>query len=177
VKEAEQFKLNPASVSSSTWSKLATATVARQYHSTALLLPDGRVWTGGSNPNNSDDREERMEVFSPPYLFKGLRPTIVSAPDRLEWNKDFTISCSNPGAISHAVLIRCGSATHGFDVDQRLVELQVDSRTNTNVVFKLLPDRNILPPGHYMLFALNAAGVPSRAVIVSCGGSSSERIC
>jgi galactose oxidase len=111
-----------------------------------------------------------MEVFSPPYLFNGPRPTIFSAPDRLQWNQNFTVSCSNPADISHAVLIRCGSATHGFDVDQRLVELQVDSRTKTNVVFKPLPNRNILPIGHYMLFALNASGVPSRAVIVRCGG-------
>jgi hypothetical protein len=111
-----------------------------------------------------------MEVFSPPYLFKGPRPTIVSAPDRLRWNQNFTVSCSNPAGITRAVLIRCGSATHGFDADQRLVELQVQSPTATGLVVKAPPNCNIAPPGYYMLFVVNAVGVPSRAVIVSCGG-------
>src|SRR5439155_17287522 len=119
------------------WTTLASATVPRQYHSAALLLPDGRVWTGGSNPNNGTAREERMEVFSPPYLFRGPRPIISAAPDRLVWANTFLIHSSNATDIVRVVLSRCGSATHGFDSDQRLVELEIQSRStaqNTLVV-------------------------------------------
>ena len=73
-----------------TWTLMAPSTVPRLYHSTALLLPDGRVVAAGGNPEggthvvwDQDPEEEmRLDVFSPPYLFKGARPTIASAPDQ-----------------------------------------------------------------------------------------------
>ena len=72
------------------WRLMATATVPRLYHSTALLLPDGRVLAAGGNPEGGhsvtwlppDPEEEmRLEVFSPPYLFRGPRPAVAAAPD------------------------------------------------------------------------------------------------
>src|SRR6266853_1344512 len=62
-----------------TWALAAKAQVARMYHSIALLLPDGRVLAAGSNPNRRDD-ELRLEIFHPPYLFKGPRPFVETAP-------------------------------------------------------------------------------------------------
>ena len=163
VREAEQY--DPVN---GTWTRLAGAAVPRQYHSAALLLPDGRVWTGGSNPNDGTVREERMEVFSPPYLFRGPRPTIDSSPTDLVWAANFSIHSQNAAGITRVVLIRCGSATHGFDADQRLVELEIQSRSvsQNTLVVKAPPNSNIAPPGNYMLFVLDANDVPSYARMV-----------
>jgi hypothetical protein len=163
VREAEQY--DPVN---GTWTRLAAATVTRQYHSTALLLPDGRVWTGGSNPNDGTAREERMEIFSPPYLFRGSRPTIDFAPTNLVRDTTFSIRSQNVEDIASVVMIRCGSATHGFDADQRLVELGIQSRSRpeSTLVVKAPPNNNVAPPGYYILFVLNANKVPSRGRMV-----------
>ena len=152
------------------WTRLAEATVPRQYHSTALLLPDGRVWTGGSNPmpGNGTIREERMEVFSPPYLFRGDRPIIQSVPENISYAVNFSIICFNPDRIKSATLMRCGSSTHGFDADQRFVEIEITNRSvaaNT-LTLKSPPNNNIAPPGAYMLFVLNFNDVPCHAHII-----------
>jgi hypothetical protein len=166
VREVEQF--DPVT---GTWTTLAAAAVPRQYHSTALLLPDGRVWTGGSNPNDSGSREERMEVFSPPYLFKGDRPIIASAPDVIKWNTNFEIHSPDAASITRVVVIRCGSATHGFDSDQRFIQLSIQGPvSNIGILVKAPPHGMIAPPGYYMLFVLTANDVPSHAVIVRCAG-------
>ena len=166
VLQVEQF--DPAT---GAWTTLAAATVPRQYHSTALLLPDGRVWTGGSNVNDTMVREERMEVYSPPYLFAGPRPVISSVPDVIQWNTNFEIGSPDAAGIVQVVLIRCGSATHGFDSDQRLVELHIQGPSNNNrIVVKAPPHGMVAPPGYYMLFILNGSAVPSHAVIVRCAG-------
>src|SRR5664280_733039 len=78
--------------STDSWRAVASAVVARMYHSVALLLPDGRVVTAGNTPskgqhvawNQDPDHEEmRLEIYSPPYLFRGSRPVITSVPH--EW--------------------------------------------------------------------------------------------
>jgi hypothetical protein len=170
VLEAEQY--DPATNS---WKKLAAARYPRQYHSTALLLPDGRVWTGGSNkrgasanPNDGTAREDKMEVFSPPYLSQGQRPTIDASPTDLIWAANFSIHSQDVADIGRVVLMRCGSATHGFDADQRLVELEIQRRSvrQKTLIVKAPPNANIAPPGYYMLFALNTDGVPSHARMV-----------
>src|SRR5262249_23884744 len=65
-----------------TWTVAAKATVPRFYHSVALLLPDGRVITVGSNPSRTAD-ELRLELFHPPYLFRGPRPFIERVPEQI----------------------------------------------------------------------------------------------
>jgi galactose oxidase len=109
-----------------------------------------------------------MEVFSPPYLFKGPRPTIDSSPTNLVWATNFSIGSQNAADIARVVLIRCGSATHGFDADQRFVELEIQSRSvpQDTLVVKAPPNGNVAPPGYYMLFVLNTNGVPSSARMV-----------
>src|SRR5262249_56140676 len=84
VLDAESY--NPAS---NTWSLAAQAQVARMYHSIALLLPDGRVLAAGSNPNRRDD-ELRLEIFHPPYLFRGPRPFIEVAPQEIQYGSTNT---------------------------------------------------------------------------------------
>jgi hypothetical protein len=174
VRAAERY--DPAT---GQWSTLAEATVPRQYHSTALLMPDGRVWTAGSNhdgkesfrnnllsPSDADEpgvdnRELRIELFSPPYLFRGPRPTLEAAPETLTLPGTFEIGTPDSAEIERAALIRCGSVTHAFDFDQRYIGLAVQSRTASTVTLGLPPDHQIAPPGYYLLFLLGGQDVPS----------------
>ena len=91
------------------WTLTAAATVPRLYHSTAVLLPDGRVVAAGGNPEGGsqvawippDEEEEmRLEVFSPPYLFKGPRPTITAAPTQATYGQTVTIDTPQASTIS-----------------------------------------------------------------------------
>ena len=145
------------------WTMLAPAQVPRLYHSTAVLLPDGRVLTtgGGQGGNYADHRD--YEVFSPPYLFKGARPTISAAPVAVKYGQNFTVT--TPNTIQKVRWIRLGSATHANDMNQRLNELTFTQSGSTLTITP--PVVNDCPPGHYMLFVLDAAGVPSEAKIIA----------
>jgi hypothetical protein len=146
------------------WTTLGSATVPRVYHSVGLLLPDGRVWTAGSNHDGErglNNRELRMEVFHPPYLFRGPRPTIEDAPGEIDLPSTFAISTPQAPAIRSVALIRCGSVTHAFDADQRYVGLAIESRTATQLGIASPPDSRIAPPGYYLLFVVDDNGVPS----------------
>jgi hypothetical protein len=152
VKSAELFD-----VESETWRSLAAQTAGRMYHSTTVLLPDGRVLSAGQN---SGSYQTTGEIFSPPYLFRGPRPTIESAPSAVTYGKSFFIATSD--AIDKAVLIRPSSTTHQMDTDQRYVRLAFTvSSGGLNAVSP--PNRNHAPPGWYMLFLVNSSGVPSVA--------------
>jgi hypothetical protein len=149
----------------------------RAYHSTALLLPDGRVFSGGDNkhpkpPNGTDAMSDTGEIYSPPYLFKNrghARPTISKAPAGVRWNRKFAIR-TRSRQIAKAVLIAPGAATHGVDMNQRYVPLRV-TRVVPGKRLKVLapPNRNIAPPGYYMLFILNRHDVPSVAKWIRLG--------
>ncbi|MEA2398544.1 MAG: hypothetical protein QOK25_2100 [Thermoleophilaceae bacterium] len=131
----------------------------RAYHSTAVLLPDGRVLSGG------DDRvatSDTGEIYSPPYLFKGPRPSIDSAPAEIAWGAPLRIGTTSPG-VTRAVLMAPGVTTHGADMQARHVELQVSSHDASGIDAIAPPSANVAPPGWYMLFVLNSDGVPSVA--------------
>jgi galactose oxidase-like protein/HYDIN/CFA65/VesB family protein/uncharacterized protein DUF1573 len=168
------------------WQTLAFASerIARVYHSVALLLPDARVWVAGSNhdsarnragvrPDTGDDaRELRIEVFSPPYLFThdaqgrivpAPRPRIARVRNGSGYGLDFTIETPDAGRVRSVVLVRCGSATHAFNPDQRLVELEVVQRTEMMLRAKAPPNGFVAPPGYYLLFLVNQSGTPSVA--------------
>lgn len=152
--------------STNSWQTLAQAKVARQYHAVALLLPDGRVWTAGSQvrcEGGLQSRELRIEIFSPPYLFWGTRPTISNAPAAITpaSSGSFTVSTPQAATISTVTLVRCGSTTHGFDADQRCIELAITSRSSSALNVSLPPDNRIAPPGYYFLFVIGSNGVPS----------------
>jgi hypothetical protein len=147
-----------------TWDRAATATVPRLYHATALLLPDGRVMTAGTdgswNQPPYNVGELRIELYSPPYLFRGRRPTLAGAPDGVQYGQNFTIDTLDAPIVDEVVLVRCGSVTHSSNFNQRLVELIVTARTDHTVTATAPPDGYVAAPGIYLLFVL-AAGVPS----------------
>lgn len=159
VWEAELY--DPAA---NTWTTMAEMSIPRLYHATALLLPDGRVMTAGTdilwNPDPFHDSERRVEVFSPPYLFQGPRPTIASAPDTASYGQQFTVHSPDAATVDAAALVRCGSTTHSFNSDQRYVGLRIVGRTDETLTLEAPPDGNVAPPGAYMLFLLRD-GVPS----------------
>ncbi len=156
-----------------TWSSAGQSTIARLYHSVALLLPDATVWVAGSNPFQGA-WEPRMEIYTPAYLFTtntsgqvvpATRPRITTAPLRVGYNAAFTVQTPDAADIASAVLIRPGSATHSFDFDQRLLNLTFTTGSGVlNVTSPL--NSNVAPPGDYMLFLVNRKGVPSVAAWV-----------
>jgi hypothetical protein len=146
----------------------------RAYHSTALLLPDGRVFSAGDDlhPRETDgsvSRTDTAEIYSPPYLFKGPRPTIDAAPDVLHWGEAFGVGSASPG-LSYAVLVAPGATTHAADMHQRIVGLQLTAAMpGAGLSVVAPPSAAVAPPGYYMLFLLNDAGVPSVARWVRLG--------
>jgi Galactose oxidase-like, Early set domain/Glyoxal oxidase N-terminus len=140
------------------WTAMCSSTVPRLYHATALLLPDGRVMTAGTdgswNPPPYNVGEFRIELFSPPYLFAGPRPVIENAPAGIRHQEEFIINAADSSSITEVVLVRCGSVTHSFNFNQRLVELTISCRLRTGLVVEAPPHGYVAPPGFYLLFVL-----------------------
>jgi len=147
------------------WTTLASNSVIRVYHSTALLLPDGRVLVTGSGDAFGNANHYNAELFSPPYLFKGTRPTISSTTTTLGYGQSFFVGTPTPTAIARVTLTRLGSVTHAFDSNQRFNELSFVG-TAGGLTVTTPASRNLAPPGHYLLFILNGNGVPSKARII-----------
>ena len=101
-----------------TWTTLASMATYRGYHSTAFVLPDGRVVSAGG-----EDVGANAEIFSPPYLFQGARPRIAAAPDRVSYGQTFSVSSPDAASVARVTLLRLPSITHGFDQNQRFTEL------------------------------------------------------
>jgi hypothetical protein len=140
------------------WTSLAPQTVQRTYHSTAVLLPDGRVVSAGSN--NGAAAEITYEIFSPPYLFQGTRPVIQSPPTSLTYGEKFNIITAQASTITRVALVHPGATTHADDFDQRYVDLTF--KIGAKGVQATAPaNGNQAPPGYYMLVIVNANGVPS----------------
>jgi hypothetical protein len=143
------------------------AKFARMYHSTALLLPDATVATAGSNPQRGTF-DNHIEIYSPAYLFDAngnpaTRPVITGVPRRIGYNSTpFKVQTPDALNIKSVVLVKPGSDTHAYDMEQRLVGLTFTAASGELTV-NAAPNLNITPPGYYMLFLLNQAGVPSVA--------------
>jgi hypothetical protein len=152
----------------------------RAYHSVAMLLPDGRVFSGGddyhpSGPGGEFSTSDTGEVYSPPYLFRGPRPSITTAPDTVAWGDEFGVASSSPD-LSRAVLVAPSAPTHATDMQQRHVELQITRTVDgKGVNVKAPPSPGVAPPGYYMLFLLNRDGVPSVARWVKLDPSAPDR--
>lgn len=154
---------------------------ARQYHSTALLLPDGRVLSTGDDLNpvlappwdrSTSSPHDTGEIYSPPYLFSATpRPVISSAPQAVKWNVPFGVGTS--GDIDEAVLIAPAAVTHANDMNQRFVPLHTNSTQPGGISVQSPPSANVAPPGWYMLFLVND-GVPSVAKWVRLGGDAAN---
>jgi hypothetical protein len=151
------------------WQTMASMHTPREYHSTAVLLPDGRVLQSGMGADFGNVTDETSaEFFSPPYLFKGVRPTITAAPTQVHYGQNFTISTPDGATISSAVLIRAGAATHFFDQATRFVPVSFQ-QTIGGLSITPPANGNAAPPGYYMLFIVNNSGVPAVAPFVQVG--------
>lgn len=158
-----------------TWSLMAPADRHRGYHSTAVLLPDGRVLVGGGDVEASttgadeEPASSTISIFSPPYLFQGSRPSIETAPDKVTYGDgSFTVTSPDAGDVSEVTLVRMGATTHSLNTDQRVLEPSF-TRDGTALTVDAPDDGARAPPGAYMLFLVDGEGVPSVAATVMVG--------
>jgi len=153
-----------------TMSSAGSNAFPRLYHSVSLLLPDATVWVAGGNPQRGT-YEQHIEIYTPPYLFNAdgspaTRPTITSVtPGVVGYGSTFQVQTPDAASIGQVVLMRPGSPTHAFDMDQRMVGLSFAASSGSLTVSGP-PSAGIAPPGYYMVFLINTAGVPSVAKFV-----------
>jgi hypothetical protein len=148
------------------WTVVASSTVTRGYHATALLLPDGRVLLAGSGDGKNAPDQKNAELYSPPYLFRGSRPTITSAPSSVRYGEQFRIDTPDARAVTHVSLIRLGAVTHAFDQNQQRFQRLAFTADAARLTVTAPLSGNRAPPGHYMVFILNGAGAPSVGRII-----------
>ncbi|MDF5715253.1 MAG: DUF1929 domain-containing protein [Rhizonema sp. NSF051] len=151
---------------SENWRTLAPMQIPRTYHSVALLLPDGRIFSGGGGLCDCDVNHFDAQIYSPPYLFApdgtlANRPTINSAPDRAVYGN--TIQVNTDRYISSFSLVRFSAVTHTVNTDQRRIPLTFYTADTNSYNIQIPGDPGIAPPGYYMLFAFDSQGVPSIA--------------
>jgi Domain of unknown function (DUF1929)/Fibronectin type III domain len=150
---------NPAT---ETWSTAAPIAAARNYHSSAMLMPNGTVLVaGGGHPNGlSDPGQFSAQIYSPPYLFDGPRPAITSAPASSTYGSSITVSTPDASSIGSVNLVSLGADTHQSDMAQHFVPLSFTAGSGSLTV--QTPANSALAPyGNYMLFIVNKQGVPS----------------
>jgi Domain of unknown function (DUF1929)/Kelch motif len=160
------------------WRVLPKMTRLRNYHSTALLMPNGAVWHSGSNKdceqsfidstgNHIDTGDRTVEIYEPWY-FCEQRPTITGVTSRACAGETINIETPDARKIDEVVLVRCGSFTHAFNPDQRIVSVPFErSRGTGNLLIARLPNNSaVLIPGYYLLFILYANHVPSEGRFV-----------
>lgn len=156
------------------WSTTATAAKARLYHSISMLMPDGSVLTGaGGAPGPV--KQLNAEIYFPPYLYKtdgsgqpAVRPVISTAPTAATWGQDIAVTMKSTGTVARMTLVRFGAVTHAFHSDQRFQDVPF-SQSGKNLTVTLPALAHTAPPGFYMLFALDANGVPSKAKVLRLG--------
>jgi hypothetical protein len=156
---------------------LASPTVGRDYHSEALLLPDGRIVTLGGNPLFGDKNDTTpgyfqtaIEIYSPPYLYHGSRPQITGGPRQLLRGQAGAYTTSNSKDVSGARLLAPSAFTHVTNVNQRSIEVSVVRRGPHTIVITVPTGAGLVPTQWYMLFVTNSAGTPSVGYWVHVGG-------
>lgn len=155
------------------WQAAATAVQMRLYHSVSLLLPDGRVLTGGGGAPGPQTNLN-AELYHPPYLYKAdgsgqlaPRPVITSAPATATWGGNIQVG-TDATSVSRVTLVKTGSATHTVDFDQRFLNLGFTG-AGASLQVAMPGSRQLAPPGFYMLFVFDGAGVPSVAKVIRLG--------
>ena len=146
------------------WKSMAADPVPRNYHSAAVLLPDGRVAVFGSNPGDGSF-ELRISMYEPNYLFKGARPVISGVPEEAHYGDQLSFPVESGETIRWAQLLRPMSVTHQMDPNMRLVDLPIVVDGGVATV-SIPTNPNLLPPGPYMLNITDSKGVPSQSVWV-----------
>lgn len=144
-----------------TWTTVATAATPRLYHNTALLLSDGRVFVSGGGADSGVPDQYNGEIYSPPYLFKGARPTISSVPTgSIGYGSTFFVGTPNGAQIASVSLITPGAVSHFTNMNQRFMNLSF-TQTSGGLTVTAPANANYAPPGYYMLFIVDTNGVPS----------------
>lgn len=144
-----------------TWSPMATLPSMRDYHSVALLLPSGKVMMSGWNNTT-------IEIFSPPYLLRGTRPVISSAPSEIYYEENFVIESPDADSIIKVVLVRPMAITHQTDTEQKVLEMPyIYDHTVPTLLTVTAPHsghpHSLAQQGYYMMFIIKNSGVPSVA--------------
>jgi hypothetical protein len=160
---------------SNSFSSADSNALPRLYHNIQLLLPDGTVFLAGGNPAQGIF-ENHIEIYQPAYLFNSdgspaTRPKAASdTPSSITYGQSFTLTTPDAASISSVALLKAGSVTHSFDMDQRYIGLSYTAGQGS-VKVTGPPNSNIAPPGYYMLFLINQAGTPSLASWVQVSGT------
>ena len=163
---------------------LAREPVYRDYHSTALLLPDGRILSAGGN---GTAYRRTATIFYPPYLFDGntlpTRDPITGSPARVKYGTTFTVCTAEASTIASACLIRPGAVTHAFDHNQRYVPLSISKATSPARLLLTSPaNGKVAPPGDYLLFIVDSTSaggksIPSFGKWITVGGVAGRDTC
>jgi galactose oxidase len=159
------------------WTLMAAEQIDRCYHSTAVLLPDGRVMSAGGGEyqpavelasNDPADTHLEAQIFSPPLLFRGPRPEILDVPAEITYGQTFPVTTSGSVEIGSASLVGLSSVTHSFNTGQRINFLTISVSENS-VTLTAPPNANVCPPGFHLLFLLSKDGVPAlgRMILVT----------
>ena len=162
-----------------TWRTVADMSVPRNYHSVALLMTDGRVWSGGGGICNCAGDHPDHQVYSPGYLFNpdgslAARPSISTAPASISYGRTFNIQASV--GITRFSFIKMSGVTHNLNSDLRQLKLAYTTSGNGTYAVSVPSNPNVLTPGFWMLFAVNSAGVPSVAKVVQVVSNSAPVI-
>ena len=155
-------------VATNSFSWAANSITGRDYHSGGILLPNGSVLTLGGNPlyGNAQDTEpqtfnQEIDVYYPPYMFQGGRPSIESAPKVMEPSRSYLVKVNDPASIQYLRLMRPDNPTHVTDVNARSIAVNFTQAGNGYLRITIPSDSNVIPPSYYLLFAVNGKGVPS----------------
>ncbi|MCM1939618.1 kelch motif-containing protein [Streptomyces sp. G3] len=149
--------------------RVADPLVGRNYHSGSILLPDGRLMFFGSDSLYADKAntkpgkfEQRIEIYTPPYLYRDSRPDLSGGPQTIERGGSGTFTSRAASTVKKVRLIRPSASTHVTDVDQRSIALDFKARGDKLTV-TVPTNENLVQSGWYMMFATDGEGTPSKA--------------
>ncbi len=161
------------------WRSVADHSVPRNYHSVALLMTDGRVWSGGGGLCNCSADHPDHQVYSPPYLFNAdgslaTRPTINAAPDVVTFGRVATVQAT--AGLQKFSLIKFSALTHVLNSDLRYLSVPFSETSAGQYQLTFHSNRNVLTPGYWMLFAVNSQGTPSLAKVIKVSTSNAPSL-
>ncbi|MFE5394819.1 galactose oxidase-like domain-containing protein [Streptomyces sp. NPDC056568] len=154
---------------SNAFEQVADPLVGRNYHSGSILLPDGRLMFFGSDSLYADkantkpgEFEQRIEIYTPPYLYRDSRPDLAGGPQTIERGESGTFTSRSASAVKKVRLIRPSASTHVTDVDQRSIALDFEAE-GQKLTVTVPENKNLVQSGWYMMFVTDGEGTPSKA--------------